>query len=230
MAGWDCICPAAIGPIPTTADAFQPNFNCCPGKSTDAFIEKLDPSGSSLAYGSFLGGHGFDFGFAIAVDQRGAAYVVGATDSRDFPTTAGAFDTTPGDHRPFVTKFDINEPPDCSHVTATPNMLWPPNHKLVPVSLAGATDPDGDQVTFTITGVTQDEPTGRKPDALLGAGSNEVSLRATRSGAGRVYRIAYKATDGRGGECSGTATVGVPHNKHGTAVDSAPPSYNSLGG
>jgi hypothetical protein len=98
------------------------------------------------------------------------------------------------------------------------------------VSLSGATDPDGDKVTFTITGVTQDEPVGRKPDAVLGPASNEVKLRATRSGHsdGRVYRIAFKATDGRGGECSGTATAGVPHNDRSAAVDSAPPSYDGL--
>jgi WD40-like Beta Propeller Repeat len=124
----------------------------------------------------------------------------------------------------------VNRPPECSHVTATPGTLWPPNHKLVPVGLSGATDPDGDHVTLTITGVTQDEPTGNSPNAVLGPASNEVSLRAERDGAGdgRVYRIAFKATDGRGGECSGTATVGVPHNRGSVAVDSAPPSYDSL--
>ncbi len=121
--------------------------------------------------------------------------------------------------------------PDCSHVTATPDTVWPPNHKLVPVSLSRATDPDGDQTTLTITGVTQDEPTGGSADAVLGAASNDVSLRAERdgSGDGRIYRIAFKATDGRGGECSGTASVGVPHNHGSVAVDSAPPSYDSLG-
>ncbi len=123
-----------------------------------------------------------------------------------------------------------NRPPDCSHVTATPDTLWPPNHKLVPLSLSGATDPDGDQVTLTISGVTQDEPTGSSPDAVLGPASNDVSLRPERdgSGDGRVYRIAFKATDGRGGECTGTATVVVPHDHGSAAVNSAPPSYDSL--
>jgi Tol biopolymer transport system component len=126
----------------------------------------------------------------------------------------------------------VNHSPDCSNVTATPDTLWPPNHKLVPVSLAGGTDPDGDQVTLTITGVTQDEPTRHIPDATLGPASNQVKLRAKRSthGDGRVYRIAFKATDGRGGECSDTATVGVPRRKNRPAVDSAPPSYDSLVG
>jgi hypothetical protein len=126
----------------------------------------------------------------------------------------------------------INRPPECSNVTAAPDMLWPPNHRRVPVSLSGATDPDGNQVILTVTGVTQDEPTRRSPDATLGPASDQLTLRATRSGRGdgRVYRIAFNATDGRGGECSGTTTVGVPRRKNRAAVDSAPPSYDSLAG
>jgi hypothetical protein len=47
--------------------------------------------------------------------------------------------------------------------------------------------------------------------------------------AGRVYRIEFDATDGNGGSCSGTAKVSVPRTKNKPAVDSAPPSYDSLG-
>jgi TolB protein len=126
----------------------------------------------------------------------------------------------------------INRPPDCSSVVASRSVLSTPNHRLIPITLDGATDPDGDPVTLMVDGVTQDEPTGRRPDAVLGPASNAVSLRATRSGHGdgRVYRIAFKATDGRGGECSGTATVGVPRKRNRPAMDSAPPSYDSLVG
>ena len=42
--------------------------------------------------------------------------------------------------------------------------LWPPNHKLRTVTVSGATDPDGDPVAITITGVTQDEPVNGKAD------------------------------------------------------------------
>jgi hypothetical protein len=132
-----------------------------------------------------------------------------------------------------------NQPPDCSKVTASPTTLWPPNHTLRLVTLTGATDPDGNPVTLTITGVTQDEPvngTGDEdtaPDAEVGPAPNSVLLRAERSGTGdgRVYRIAFTASDGQGGTCSGTLTVGVPHDQGGraTPVDSAPPSSNSFG-
>jgi hypothetical protein len=58
-----------------------------------------------LAYSSYLGGSDFDNGTGIAVDAAGAAYVTGETASMDFPTTPGAFDTSPnGGSDAFVAK------------------------------------------------------------------------------------------------------------------------------
>jgi hypothetical protein len=51
-----------------------------------------------------------------------------------------------------------NGSPECHAAAADPPSLWPPNHKLVPVSIEGVSDPDGDPVTFVVTRVTQDEP------------------------------------------------------------------------
>ncbi|MBK5229367.1 MAG: SBBP repeat-containing protein, partial [Actinobacteria bacterium] len=56
--------------------------------STDAFVTKLDRTGSALIYSTYLGGTGHDTGYAIAVDQEGVAYVTGTTSSTDFPTQA----------------------------------------------------------------------------------------------------------------------------------------------
>lgn len=68
------------------------------------------------------------------------------------------------------------------------------------------------------------------PDATIGS-AGAFSVRAERAGTGdgRVYRIAFSGTDGTGGNCSGTLTVGVPHDQGGQPVpiDSAPPSYDS---
>ena len=133
----------------------------------------------------------------------------------------------------------INHPPVCSAVTADTTELWPPNHKLVTVQLSGATDPDGDATTLTVTTVTQDEAlngTGdgdTAPDAARVAGKpNQVQLRAERSGNGdgRVYRVSYTVSDGKGGSCSGTVNVGVPHDQgHGPAVDTTSVVVNSFG-
>lgn len=129
-------------------------------------------------------------------------------------------------------------PPVCSAVVPSATALWPPNHKFVPVTLTGATDFAGDPIPVTVTGVTQDEPLNGQgdgdtgPDAKAGGSNNEVLLRAERSGTGdgRVYQIAFAATDTNGGTCSGTVTVGVPHDQRpgSVAIDSGQ-AVNSFG-
>jgi len=78
------------GDFPTTSGAAQIGF----GGSTDAFITKLNASGTALLYSTFLGGSLFDYASAVAVDSPGNAYVTGETLSPDFPITMGAFQTT----------------------------------------------------------------------------------------------------------------------------------------
>jgi hypothetical protein len=85
--------------FPTTPGAYRRTL---PGVDA-AIVAKLNPSGSALVYSTYLGGThdpitgegGNDHGTGIAVDAGGNAYVTGATDSVDFPTTAGAFQLTP---------------------------------------------------------------------------------------------------------------------------------------
>lgn len=61
--------------------------------SSDAFVAKLKADGSGLDYSTYLGGHGSDAGYGIAVDGSGKAYLSGrvANQEGDFPTTPGAF-------------------------------------------------------------------------------------------------------------------------------------------
>ncbi len=74
----------------------------------DAFVTKFAPDGKSLIYSTYLGGTQGDGATGIAIDSRGFAYVVGSTDSGDFPTTDGAFQTGYGGgiSDAFVTKLD----------------------------------------------------------------------------------------------------------------------------
>lgn len=135
-----------------------------------------------------------------------------------------------------VTVLDTNAPPDCGLAQASTAQIWPPNHKFVPITITGVTDPEIGTVTIRILGVTQDEPTnglgdGDTPtDAVIQA--NGVLLRAERAGGGngRVYRITFEADDGVGGVCTGAVTVCVPHDKRpgATCVDDGQ-TYNSLG-
>jgi hypothetical protein len=76
--------------FPVTAGAFQTSFN---GVFNDAFVAKLNPTGSALVYSTYLGGSGSEAANGIAINAAGNAYVGGTTDSPNFPTTAGAFQT-----------------------------------------------------------------------------------------------------------------------------------------
>lgn len=74
-----------------TVNAFQPNYLATGLMPLDAFVSKISPDGTKLLYSTFLNGTGTSGGTAIAVDSAGNAYVTGATTSRDFPVTTGAF-------------------------------------------------------------------------------------------------------------------------------------------
>ncbi len=60
----------------------------------DAFVAKLNPTGTAMIYATYLGGSGDDFATSLAIDAAGSAYIVGATQSSNFPTTAGALQKT----------------------------------------------------------------------------------------------------------------------------------------
>jgi hypothetical protein len=57
------------------------------GRGRDAFVAKLNASGTALVYATYLGGSNDDQSWGIAVDPRGQTYVIGSTESIDFPTT-----------------------------------------------------------------------------------------------------------------------------------------------
>ena len=91
--------------FPTSSGAYSRTF----AGNEDAFISKLNPSGSSLDYSTYLGGWHIDVGHSIAVDSGGNAYVTGYTYSNDFPTTSGTYNQTFGDQGyqdAFVTKLN----------------------------------------------------------------------------------------------------------------------------
>jgi hypothetical protein len=93
----------ASADFPTTAGVFDRGYN----NNTDVFVTKLDSSGSTVVYSTFIGGSAFDSGNGIAVDKAGAAYVAGFSGSLNYPTTPGSFDTTQnGGSDAFVTKLD----------------------------------------------------------------------------------------------------------------------------
>ena len=93
--------------FPTTTGAFQETPPAGePAGTANAFVVKLNPLGSALVYGTYLGGTGSDIGLAIAIDGSGGAYVTGGTFSADFPITLGAAQLIlGGDRDAFVTRL-----------------------------------------------------------------------------------------------------------------------------
>jgi len=84
------------------ASPLQPAY----GGVEDAFVLKMNSSGSALVYSSYLGGTSRDEGRGIALDSSGNAYVTGLTTSNDFPTANAAQSAYRGGQDAFVAKLD----------------------------------------------------------------------------------------------------------------------------
>jgi hypothetical protein len=85
-----------------TKNAYQKAYA---GDRYDAFLTKFSPDGKSLIYSTYLGGSDSDYGYDVAVDSIGAAYVIGETWSADFPTMNPYQKNLLGYFDAFVTKF-----------------------------------------------------------------------------------------------------------------------------
>ncbi len=103
----------------------------------------------------------------------------------------------------------------------------------MPIQISGIVDPAGGALTVSVTSIFQDEPVhspgsgNTGPDAT-GVGTSTPTVRSERdgNGDGRVYHISFTAT-GASGSCTGSVTVGVPHDQgHGGPVDQGA-LYNS---
>ena len=133
-----------------------------------------------------------------------------------------------------------NDPPSCEVAAPSISQIWPPNHKLVNVTISGVVDPvEGSAITINVTSIFQDEPTntqgdGNTPVDGYGVGSSTAQVRAERAGTpklpgnGRMYHISFEGIDADGGKCTGVVKVGVPHDQgQGSTVIDGGPIYPS---
>src|SRR5205807_2247400 len=77
------------------------------GGDLDAFVTVLNASGSGLIFSTFLGGSASDYAAGIALDNAAHAYVVGATNSTDFPTVSPVQSGSQGAADAFVARLDV---------------------------------------------------------------------------------------------------------------------------
>jgi hypothetical protein len=101
--------------FPTTVNAYDrtcgTDGNCDAngyGPTTDAFVAKLNPTGSALVYSTYLGGDTWDSGVGIGVDGNDNAYVAGRTASANFPTASPLQAANGGGNEVFLTRLAAN--------------------------------------------------------------------------------------------------------------------------
>ena len=99
----------------TTSGAFQPTYAGAPsGTGGDAFVAKINPSGTAFVWASYLGGTMRDVAWDLALDSSNNVYVTGYTSSTDFPVSSTAFQKTlpstasSGATSTFVTKVNAS--------------------------------------------------------------------------------------------------------------------------
>jgi hypothetical protein len=194
-----------------TVNALQPALGS-PNNISNAFVSKIDASGSALVYSTYLGGSGNglngDFGFGIAVDASGNAYVTGFTHSTNFPT-ANALQSIfgGGGTDAFVTKIN------------------PSGSELVYSTYLGGSNRDsGSRIAVDasgnayVTGFTQSTnfPTASAlQPALGGPGGSAFVTKINASGSALVYSTYF---GGSGSGLNGDFGVGI-------AVDASENAY-----
>jgi hypothetical protein len=119
----------------------------------------------------------------------------------------------------------IDRTPPTVSCSINPSILWPPNHKLVPVTASVTVmDALSGPAGFSLVSVTSNEPNERRKHRdrdrdirgfVIGTPDTSGLLRAERSehGAARIYTLTYQGLDLAGNAATCSATVTVPHDR-----------------
>lgn len=211
-------------PVANDNSHTTPEDTAVSGAATSSDVDGGAPSytlATPPSHGSVVVNLGGTYTYSPALNYNGP-------DSFTFTVSDGNSGSDIGQVNIIVTP--VNDLPFCSAAAPSVSIIWPPNHKLVNVTIGGVTDPvEGSAITINVTGIWQDEPTntqgdGNTPIDGYGVGSSTAQVRAERSGTprtpgnGRVYHIYFTGTDADGGTCTGEVKVGVPHDQGQRAV------------
>jgi hypothetical protein len=171
--------------FPTTPGALQTTAD---GLSDQAFIAKLNRSGTALRYATYFGGAGNEGGFAVAVDHYGEAYIAGYTNSDGLPTTEGAFQAArPGGDDGFVLKLNRTG----SAIRYLTYLGGAAQDWVADIAL----DWQG-QIYLTGTTESANFPVKDAPQPTYGGNADAFVTRLTRSGSSVVYST-YIGGNGR---------------------------------
>lgn len=124
-----------VNNLPTTPGAYQNNKD----SNNDLYLMKLNPNGTTLIHGTYLGGSGNDNGNGICLDSLGNIFITGSTTSTNYYITPNAFDSTHnGLEDAFVTKFDICVPMSVSPASSSPILCINDSFPLIYHTTVGA--------------------------------------------------------------------------------------------
>jgi hypothetical protein len=207
---------------PTVSCPTDATVEC--GTATHVTVVVADPDGDALTVVWSLNGSAVQtnkVGASVSNTMASVSFVATlplgsnhvAVTATDTSTNSASCSTT-------ITVVDTT-PPVIHSVKATPNVLWPPNHKMVEVSVLADVTDTCSHTTWKITKVTSNEPASGLGDGDIASdwqitGDHKVNLRAERSGKGkgRIYTITIQAKDASGNlSLPQTVTVTVPHDQ-----------------
>jgi hypothetical protein len=165
--------------------------------------------------------------YELAGAETGSGVLTGASGFVDVTAegvttlTYYAMDEAGNAEKPQTLELRIDRTAPELTLEASPSLLWPPNHKLVPVDIAVAADDALSGLAgFELVSVSSNEPGGEEDIEGFVPGTADTSglLRAERLGGGdgRVYTLVYRATDLAGNTATATVKVTVPHDHGGT--------------
>lgn len=200
---------------------------------SDQTLECSGPNGASVALNGSLSND--PDGDALSfVWKDGAGNIVGTTAVVQTTVSLGTHiftltvTDTAGLSSTATTHVTVGDAvPPALHVMLSPNLLWPPNHELVPITATvTASDTCDANPTVALASITSNEPAdvlgaGNQPDYIQAIGGGPIPfgtdvrsflLRAERSGLGngRIYTVTYTAKDVAGNTASASAQVFVP--------------------
>jgi hypothetical protein len=222
----------AIGNEGTTTVTFFATDNAGNAESAKTIIIKLDKTPPSISVSRTPGANANGWNntsvtvtFQCADSLSGLAAgspplpIVLAGEGANQSATATCVDVAGNSASATVTAINIDKTSPTVACSATPNILWPPNNKLVPVSTSvNVTDSLSGPGGFTLLSATSNEPDSGVGDIqgfVSGIMSTGGYLRAQRlgSGSGRIYTLTYTGLDRAGNSATCSTNVIVPHDQ-----------------